>query len=418
MSPPRKTLWIVFFTIFLDLVGFGIIIPIQPFYAEVFNATPAEVTLLGAAYSLMQFLFAPVWGRLSDRVGRRPVMLISIGTSVVGYILFGLAESLPMLYGARLLAGLGNANIGTAQAIIADSTPPENRAKGMGLIGAAFGLGFIFGPAIGGAFGQVSLATPAFVAAGLAAVNWLSALWFLPETHTRREPAKGRSRFSLGLSVSALREVLHFRNAPQLLWLFFAVTLAFSQMEQVFALFIERTWVPEALEKLTRSAEEIHAAVKHAAALTTKAFLAVGITATFVQGFLIGRLARRFGERRLIAMGTAILAVSLGFIPVMGEIGSFPLFMADCALIALGSGITTPSLSSLLSRSVDESKQGLALGVGQSLAALGRVFGPSAAGVLFEVERGLPFWVGGGLMLTCAAVAFFIHPPLTAAETR
>ena len=150
----KKILTLVFLTVFLDLVGFGIIIPIQPFYAEKLGASPTVITLLGASFSLMQFLFGSFWGRLSDRIGRRPVMLLSIACSSIGYAIFGAAESLPILFLARMLAGFGSANIGAAQAIIADCTPPESRAKGMGLIGAAFGLGFIFGPAMGGFFGQ------------------------------------------------------------------------------------------------------------------------------------------------------------------------------------------------------------------------------------------------------------------------
>ena len=169
----KHVLLIVFFTVFIDLIGFGIIIPIQPFFAEALGASPATVTLLGASYSLMQFLFAPFWGMLSDRYGRRPIILVSLGTGFVGYLLFGLSHSLPALFASRMLAGFGAANIGTAQAMIADSTSHADRAKGMGLIGAAFGLGFIFGPALGGVFGQFGIATPAFVAAGLCAANWI-----------------------------------------------------------------------------------------------------------------------------------------------------------------------------------------------------------------------------------------------------
>jgi DHA1 family tetracycline resistance protein-like MFS transporter len=176
----RSPLGILFLAVFLDLVGFGILIPIQPFYAELFGARPAAITLLSASFSLVQFLFAPFLGRISDSVGRRPIMLFTIAINALGYALFGLAGSLPMLFLARITSGFGSANIGTAQAIVADSTSPETRAKGMGVIGAAFGLGFVIGPVIGGLFSQYSLSLPAFVAAGLSTLNWFYAFLRLP----------------------------------------------------------------------------------------------------------------------------------------------------------------------------------------------------------------------------------------------
>ena len=180
----NRTLFIAFITIFLDLLGFGIIIPIQAFYAESFNATPKVITLLGASYSLMQFFFAPFWGKLSDRLGRRPIILFSVLISAAGHFIFASANGLMLLFAARMVAGFGNANIGTAQAIIADITTKENRAKGMGLIGAAFGLGFIFGPAIGALLGQHHPTTPLYAAGVLALLNFIFAYFLLPETKT------------------------------------------------------------------------------------------------------------------------------------------------------------------------------------------------------------------------------------------
>src|SRR5688572_16346683 len=198
----RSPLFVIFFTVFLDLLGFGLIIPILPYYAERFGATPSVITLIMASYSLMQFLFAPVWGRLSDRVGRRPIILMSLAVSTTGYLLLGFASSLTHVFLARILAGIGNANLPTAQAYIADVTRPEERARGMGLVGMAFGLGFVFGPAFGGFLGSLWIPLPAFVAAGLTALDLALAAVVLREP-ARRALGHGREALRLGSLVAA-----------------------------------------------------------------------------------------------------------------------------------------------------------------------------------------------------------------------
>jgi len=403
----RGILGIVFVTIFLDLVGFGILIPIQPFYAEYFGARPATVTLLSASYSLVQFLCAPYLGRLSDRFGRRPVMLFTIGINAVGYALFGLAHSLAMLFFARITSGFGSANLGTAQAIIADSTTPETRAKGMGIIGAAFGLGFIFGPAIGGFFGQFGLATPAFVAACFSAGNWIFAYFFLPETVTKEAaprpvPAAPAGHFRRSPGFGFIRLLRH-ANVPQLFWIYFFGTVSFSLMEQALGLFIERTWVhPVSIQASTPDQ------LRHAAAMTAWFLVAAGFTMTFVQGVLIGPLARRFGERMLLRSGTMVMTAALLLIPFVAGFHNFPLFLFLGPMLALGSGLSNPMLPSLLSQSAEAEIVGGTLGFGQSLSALGRVVGPSMAGILFEIRPGVPFVAGSLLMVTCVLVAFTI----------
>jgi MFS transporter, DHA1 family, tetracycline resistance protein len=395
-----RTLGIVFFTVFLDLVGFGIVIPIQPFYAEKLGASPALVTMLGASFSLMQFLFAPMWGRLSDRIGRKPVMLVSIFSTAVGYFCFGLSNTLLALFGSRMLAGFGSANIGTAQAIIADSTTPEKRARGMGLIGAAFGLGFIFGPAMGGGLVKFGLHVPIFCAAGLSALNLILAFFMLPETHPREKRGM-RSFAGHSFSWSGLKHASRHKNVGKLFSLFLLATLAFAMMEQVLGLFIEWTWSPDLGANRAQ----------HAATLTTYVLLVVGVTATIVQGGLIGRLVKRYGERRLLLFGTAATSTALALIPVSGLVGSFGLLLAVSILLALGSGLTNPSLTSLLSRSVDKDEQGGALGLGQSLSALGRVIGPAASGLLFEMNHGFPFWIGACLTAICVVTASTLVTP-------
>ena len=396
----KATLAIVFFTVFLDLLGFGLIIPVQSYYAESFGARPALITLIGASYSAMQFLFMPYWGRLSDRIGRRPVVLISVAVSCLGFLLFGLADSLWMLFAARMLAGFGNANIGAAQAVIADSTGPQDRAKGMGMIGMAFGLGFVIGPAVGGALGQFGLAVPAFAASGLAAANWVSAYFLLPETRKVGAPGAFAGR------DAARKRILTMATVRQLMVMSFVITTGFALMEQTFALLIERFWVPEALVPATATAGH-----KRAAALTAWVLLSVGLTMAVVQGGLIGRLVRRFGEAKLVMAGAALIAVGLVAQPLAAEAHNFPLLIATSILLACGSGMTTPSITGMLSRSVGSDQQGSALGLGQSASALGRVLGPAMAGLLFEVGPRWPFWTGAALAAAAVLVALRLRQP-------
>jgi MFS family permease len=407
----RRILGIVFLTVFLDLIGFGILIPIQPFYAEYFGARPAAVTLLSASFSLVQFLFAPLLGRISDRVGRRRIMLGTIAINATGYLLFGLARSLPMLFAARMTSGLGSANLGTAQAIIADVTTPETRARGMGVVGAAFGLGFILGPAVGGFFGQYGLAVPAFVAAGFSTFNLLLAVFILPETRRRSDEVRSEDRPRLGLSRQSLSEAVRHANVPQLMWIYLVGTLGFSLMEQVLGLFIEHTWVPR-----TGGAPPLDH-LRQAAALTAWFMIVVGITLAVVQGLFIGRLARVLGERRLVQIGLTCIAAGLALVPIAGRTGVFPALVVVGVVIAIGGGLTNPALPSLLSQAVGSDAYGGTLGLGQSLSALGRIAGPSVAGVIFELHPAAPFWIGSLLYITCIAVAFRIRPGRPAAGT-
>ncbi|MBI1945312.1 MAG: MFS transporter [Deltaproteobacteria bacterium] len=394
----KRALAVAFVTLFLDLLGFGIIIPIQPFYAESFGATPTVVTLLGASYSAMQFLFAPMWGRLSDRVGRRPVVLLSVAFGAVGFLVFGLAQSLVMLFVARMIAGFGNANLGTVQALVADVTPGRDRAKAMGLIGAAFGLGFVFGPVIGGLVGSAfGPAAPAFVSAAFAAINWLLAFALLPETR-RAGVAAGSTHGFLGLR--ALGQARAFANVPRLLLIIFVFTTGFSLMETSLALFVEHEFVPP---ELFGSG----AGQRQATRLTTWVLLAVGVTAVIVQGGLIGPLRRRLGEKSLVVAGAALCALSFVGIAL---VPSYAALFAPIVVLSVGSGVFSPSQSSLLSRSVDAHQQGVMLGLSQSMSALGRILGPAVSGLLFERAHGAPFLVGATLLGAGAAVALGLRP--------
>lgn len=398
-----RTLLIAFITIFLDLVGFGIIIPVQPFYAEAFGATPALVTWLGASYSLMQFLFAPLWGRISDRIGRRPVLLLGIAISMIGYTLFGLAGSLSILFVARMLAGFGNANIGVAQALVADVTTVENRAKGMGIIGAAFGLGFTFGPAIGGALSQISPHAPGFGAAVLAAANLTLAFFILPETKPRLkngEVGAHSSERRVPFSFAALQSAMSSRNVLFILNSTLIVITGFALMEQIMGLYIERVW----LSGQVASPETM----KEAAALTAYFLVAVGITATIVQGGLIGRLVKAFGERALCLFGAGLLVFAMLTTPYLVGTRSMSLLIVCAALYAVGMGLFNPSMSSLLSKSVAGADQGGILGLNQSMASLGRFVGPAVAGVLFQKAINLPFYIAAGFIALSLIMIYMI----------
>ena len=396
---PRSPLVIAFITIFLDLLGFGMLIPIQAFYAQEFGASAALITILGGSYSFMQFLFAPFWGRLSDRVGRRPIILISVAVSALGHFLFALAGSLPMLFFARMIAGFGNANLGTAQALISDTTTPENRSKGMGLIGAAFGLGFIFGPAIGGALGQISPTAPSWAAGILALFNLLFAWMFLPETLKpgAKPQTHGRKTFSWAAFKHASRHV----NVGVIFTITFVYTSAFALMEHVVGLLIEATWVSEKIGQ---------ARIGAASKLTAIYLVVIGLTATVIQGGLIGKLQRTFGEIRLVRTGLVMVALSLAAIPFAASASAWPAMLATGILMAIGSGIYNPSNLGLLSRSIDADEQGGVLGLNQSLSSLGRVVGPLFAGLLFQLNQAAPFWVGAFFILAAAAIALRLKP--------
>ena len=378
----------IFLTVFIDLVGFGVIVPLLPFYGEHFHAQPLTVTLLMAIYSLAQFFSAPLWGRLSDLKGRKPVLMASILGILLSYLWLAFAGSLWELFAARALAGAMAGNIAAAQAYIADVTPPEKRAHGMGLIGAAFGLGFIFGPAIGGLLGggdpsHPNFVAPALTAAGLSLLAFVFAAVCLKESlapqvramHSERRPL---TRFAvLG---SAMRD-------PELrvmVLLLFLVTFVFAGMESTFALWSERNfgWGPRQ---------------------NGYVFAYTGILAAMIQGGLIRRLAKRFGEAALVAQGAAALALGLLAIPLVHSL--LPL-LAAMLLLAYGVGVSNPSLSSLISLQAKEAERGVTLGVSQSASSLARVVGPAFAGIAFEiVGRSGPFLAGAAIMLAALFLA-------------
>jgi len=380
----RSILKIVFLTVFIDLLGFGIVIPLLPLYAEKYRPSPLVFGLLMSSFSAMQFVFAPLLGRLSDRYGRRPVILVSLAGTVVGYVLFAFAHSLTVLFVSRLLDGATGANIGTAQAVIADSTSPADRARGMGMIGMAFALGFIFGPAIGGFAVHLGEAAPGLFAAGLSLVALLWAYFKLPETRPVGKVAPSVSLFSGASLLRAFRRP----EIGALMLLSFVTTTAFANFESTFAQFLS---------------------LRLNAVPSTVAwfFVFVGVCSAIVQGGLVRRLAPRFGEARLVMAGCVLLIA--GFLLL--RLGTTaPRLLAAIAVIALGIGLTTPTLSSLVSRRTAATEQGEVLGAYQSMASLGRVFGPFAGENLYlRVGADAPHWAaaalqGGALLLSAAGL--------------
>jgi len=355
----RSPLLILFITVFIDLVGFGIVLPLLPYYAETYGASSFAVGALSASYSLMQFLFTPVWGRLSDRFGRRPLIMLSLAGSCTGFLIFGLGRTLPLLFVGRMVAGIAGAIIPTTNAYIADVTTPENRAKGMGLIGAAFGLGFILGPAIGGLLAPYGYDKPALLASLMAGLNLVFAYFKLPESLNEENRRRAESR---GFKLRALFEALSHPRIGLLLILFFVVTFAFSNMEATFGLLNEHVYGLTARQ-------------------TGYLFTYIGLLMSLMQGVVVGRIVLHLGERNCIALGTFTMIFGLGLLPFAPSI---PVYCGILTLMAFGAGVNNPSISALLSRSSDEDEQGGIMGIAQSLASLARILGPMWGGYTFD----------------------------------
>ena len=375
---------ILFLIVLIDLVGFGLVIPLLPFYAVRFGASAPEVTWLLATYSLFQFVAAPIWGRLSDRIGRRPVLMASMLASALAYLWLGAADAAWMLFAARALAGACAGNIAAAQAYIADITKPEERAHGMGMIGAAFGLGFIFGPALGGFLAgnnpaTADLAAPAWIAAGLSLTALLGVILVLRESHPKERRGLAAPPGRIGLVVGALRRPVLSR----LIEIFFLVILAFAAMESIFALWALRQldWGPEKVGYV---------------------FAYLGLLSALTQGGLIRPLTKRYGEERLLLCGLVLLAIGLVVVPFARQLA---LLGGAFAALAVGLGLTQPALNSLISRRAGGGEQGEVLGVTQSVGSLARIIGPPLAGYLFvDLGHSSPFLCGA----ITVAIAFIL----------
>lgn len=381
---------ILFLIVVIDLIGFGVIIPLLPFYAEYYQASPFEIGLLMASYSASQFVAAAFWGRLSDRIGRRPVLLISIAGSAVAYTWLGFAETLTVLFAARILGGFMAGNLAAAFAYVADTTTKENRAKGMGIMGAAFSVGFIFGPALGGILAGADAATadfrtPSFVAAGLSATACILGIFFLKESLS--EEIRNRQRAMTKINrMHALMEALRQPGVGLLIILSFLSTLVFAGLEAIFAIWSLRQfdWGPQQNGYL---------------------FAFIGVIAAIIQGGFIGKLTARFGTERLIVGGSIGLAVGLALTPLArNEIE----LVAAMAIASFGFSVLSPALNTAISLRGEADVQGGLFGVTRSATTLSRVFGPIMAGAAFAVfGLNSPYIFGAMAMMAVAALSLF-----------
>ncbi len=359
----NKALASIFLVVFIDLLGFSLILPLLPYLARTFNASNFEIGLLVAVYAAAQLVGAPILGRLSDKYGRRPILLISIAGNALGFCILAFAGNLWVLFFARLLAGLTAANISVAQAYVSDVTDQANRARGLGLLGAAFGLGFIIGPAVGGLLSQFGYEVPALMAAGLSVINFVLVVTWLPESLTdeRRQAIANSHRSTL--SIPALFQALRRPLVGPLLQTRLFFGFAFSILQSIFSLY--------ALTRFNLQAQ------------STGYILAfVGVLSVFTQGFLVGKLTNRFSEPGIILSATATMAVGLlgwGLAP------SVPFLLAALVPIAISGGLLNTVINSAISKTVPPYEVGGMLGLSTSLEAFTRVVSPSLGGLMLEV---------------------------------
>lgn len=404
-TPKLKTpaLAVLFATVFINLVGFGLVVPLLPFFAQSLKAEAWQITLVFSAYSLGQFFAEPFWGRLSDRIGRKPVLLMTLIANALGYLMLAFVPNIWLAIAVRLFTGLGAGNISTVQGYVADVTPPEQRAGRMGLIGAAFGLGFIVGPGLGGLLtqpqlGRLGYQLPIFLAAALAAIAAVGVVVFLRESRAKADPAAPRPAFLAGLKDARDNAVVSRVLVVTLIYM-----AGFSAMESVFGLWSESRYQWGARE-------------------VGLSFMIVGIVSTLNQGFFAGRLARRFGESRVLATGMLLFGTSL-VLQVLAPVAWFPATRLELgaltipvvqgwiipivmAIGACGMSLAMPNISAMISRASPPDRQGAMLGLNMASSSVARIFGPMIAGALFSgLGHDWPFVIGALLTVPAALMA-------------
>lgn len=372
----KSALGVLFLTTFIDLLGFGLIIPILPTISVGLGASKMEVGFIAAIYALMNFAFSPFWGRMSDKHGRRPIILVSVLITGVAYLFFSQTESLLILIVSRVFSGIGSANIGAAQAYIGDITKPKNRAKSMGIIGAAFGLGFVFGPPVGGFIkAGYGIEVLGFVAAGLSLINFIVAYFLLPES------LKVKNTKAVMTNVfSSIRKQIRKPEIGKLFYINILFITAFSMMQVTAVLLWDEFSFLSEME-------------------IGFVFMYIGVCSALVQGLLVGKIVKRFGERRMLAIGLVMLANGLFFMPFFQDNLFLPYELLSLGLIALANGFVNPALMSMITKRSKPRELGQLTGAYQSFGSLGRVIGPAMGGALYGFEHHLPYIVGPILLV-------------------
>lgn len=373
----RSPLFLMALTIFIDFTGFGLVIPLLPFWAEHLGANALGVGLILTTYALAQFLFTPLLGSLSDRYGRKRIIFVSLCIEALAFALTALANSLPLLLIARIISGIGASNIGSAQAVVSDVTPPEKRAAGMGIIGAAIGAGFVVGPALGGLLAPHGEITPFLVALVMALLNALLVLFFLPETRRQQAVQKTSGKFFVGWN-----KVMHHGPVLSLVLVNLFYTLAFTGMETVFPLLTQQSF-------------------GWSASQNGYVFTYVGLLIIVMQGGLVRQLVKRYGERNLMISG--LLLLGAGLLMLIWSTNLAFLLIA-VGTLSIGDGAVTPTSAAVLSLLTPAEEQGEILGFAQGLGGLGRAIGPIIAGALFTLGSGVPFLAGSCFALLAILV--------------
>jgi len=374
---------LIFLTVFIDLLGFGILIPILPsFSVKELHIDEAAIGIAIAIYSFVQFLFNPILGKMSDKYGRKPVIVVCLFLNAMGYIVFSFTHSYILLLVSRVIAGIGGSSIGVAQAYISDVTTRENRSKGMGLIGAAFGLGFVFGPLIGGLLAEYGYAVTGYVAAGFSLLAFLLTIFYLPESLKKNQSSE-QTQNQLKRKIfdfAAMKKILQKPDLAILVLLFFILTFSFANIYGTFALLGLKVYGFTDMQN-------------------GYMFGIVGLTSAIVQGGLIGRINKLMSKKTILIIGSFVIMISLAMIPYAGTF--LGLALVSIAL-SYGTGTFQPTVLSLISEVTSETEQGITLGLNQSLSSFARVLGPLWGGFAFEY-LGYPF-----PFLTGAAFTFII----------
>jgi len=389
LASSSKKIFVIFLVVFIDLLGFGVVIPLLPTFSEnVLKMDPTTIGLVAGIFSLMQFIFSPLWGRLSDIYGRKPIILFGLTGNVFSYIMLGLVlsgvfKSITVLFIARAMAGFFSANIGAAMAYISDITDVKNRSKGMGIIGAAFGLGFVFGPFIGGVLAQhFGFGVPVYLASFLSLCALILAYVILEESlPVDLRKTQAETVFRLGIGMAKLKEALTHPNVGFLILLYFVTTFSIANIYATLQLYTESK------SGFNFNIEEI-----------SYLFAYIGVIGAVVQGILIRPLVKYFEERKILIAGNVFMAIGLGTIPFSSHNLTF--LLISLFLTGLGNGLNMPMSLSMVSKYSDRDEQGGILGINQSMSSLARFLGPAWGGFVYEsIGYSAPFLTGGIIML-------------------